>query len=189
MSTLKLTLSRGDPLQTDFLATDKVLYTSDTITYSLALHGSRAKTTVTRRDAIGGSIQVGFIEWPANHHDRPRVVIRTRSVKMTKTGLYTSPEKFQAQDGRIYEWQIRNSRAQLIPLHAGRGVGYVATLLQTSQGFLKVWNRGSSASLFVPPEGLHILDDIVVTFVYFESQWRDGERHKARIGCLPALAT
>ncbi|KAI6111287.1 hypothetical protein F5141DRAFT_775286 [Pisolithus sp. B1] len=189
MSTLKLILSRGDPLQTDFLAADnKVMYTSDTITYPRALYGSRATTTITRRDPVGGLLQVGVIEWPANPHDRPKVVIGTKSVEMTKTGLYTSPEKFQAQDGRMYEWQISNYRAQLVPLHAGHNAAYVATFLQSSQGFFKAWNRGSSASLFVPPEGTHILDDIVVTFVYFESQWRDRERHRARIWDLPVHA-
>ncbi|KAI6017590.1 heterokaryon incompatibility protein-domain-containing protein [Pisolithus microcarpus] len=89
--TLKLTLSRGDPLRTDFLFTDnKVLYTSDTTTYSPASYGRRAKTTITRRDPVGGLLEIGVIEWPADPHDRPRVVIRTRSVEMTKTGLYTS---------------------------------------------------------------------------------------------------
>lgn len=88
---LKLTLSRGDPLRTDFLFTDnKVLYTSDTTTYSPASYGRRAKTTITRRDPVGRLLEIGVIEWPADPHDRPRVVIRTRSVEMTKTGLYTS---------------------------------------------------------------------------------------------------
>lgn len=86
-----MTLSRGDPLRTDFLFTDnKVLYTSDTTTYSPASYGRRAKTTITRRDPVGGLLEIGVIEWPADPHDRPRVVIRTRSVEMTKTGLYTS---------------------------------------------------------------------------------------------------
>ncbi|KAI6012044.1 hypothetical protein EDC04DRAFT_2609615 [Pisolithus marmoratus] len=190
MSTLKLILSRGDPLQTDFLTTDnRVSYTSETFTYPRPLHGSRATTTVTRRDPVGGLLQVGVIEWPANPDDRPQVVIGTRSVEMTKTGLYTSPEKFQAQDGRIYEWQISNYRAQLVPLHAGNNAAYIATFLQSPQGFFKAWNRKPSASLFVPPEGIHILDDIVVTFIYFESQWRDRERFRARTWDLPVAAT
>ncbi|KAI6037850.1 hypothetical protein EDC04DRAFT_2570719, partial [Pisolithus marmoratus] len=77
-----------------------------------------------------------------------------------------SPEKFQAPDGRIYEWQISNYRAQvgIFPI-----VLYIATFLQRPQGFFKAWNRKPSASLFAPPEGIRILDDIVVTFVYCES--------------------
>ncbi|KAI6004850.1 heterokaryon incompatibility protein-domain-containing protein [Pisolithus albus] len=91
MSTLKLTLSRGDPLQTDFVATDnKVLYTSETITHSGALHGSRATTAVTRRDAVGGPLPVGVIEWPANSQHRARLAIGTRSVEMKKADPYPS---------------------------------------------------------------------------------------------------
>ncbi|KAI6017599.1 heterokaryon incompatibility protein-domain-containing protein [Pisolithus microcarpus] len=127
MSALKLKLSRGDPLQTDFLATgNKVLYTSETITYPRALHGSRATTAVTRRDAVGGPLPVGVIEWPANPHDRPRLVIGTKSVEMKKTGLYASPEKFQAQDGRTYEWQASNFPVQVLPCLQGFRPGIFA---------------------------------------------------------------
>lgn len=174
----RLILSREDPLQTDFLIADNnVLYTSETINYARPLHGSKAMTTVTRRDSIGSTWQVGVIEWPANPDERPRVIIGTRSVEMTKTGLYTSPEMFQARDGHKYEWQINNYRAQLVPLQQSRSAAYIATFLKSSTGSII---RKKLASLVIPPEAGHILDDIIVTFIYFESQWRDRERFRAR---------
>lgn len=87
--TLRLLLSKKDPLQSDFLDSNKVLYTSNTI-YHGRFHGQRATTTVTRRDSFGNITQAGTIEWPATPNDRPRVLIRTRMVEMIKTGLYTS---------------------------------------------------------------------------------------------------
>ncbi|KAI6016506.1 hypothetical protein EDC04DRAFT_3119633, partial [Pisolithus marmoratus] len=62
---------------------------------------------------------------------------------------------------------------------------YITTFLQRPQGFFKAWNRKPSASLFVPPEVIHILDDIVVTLIYFESQWRDREKFGAHSWDLP----
>ncbi|KAG6331087.1 hypothetical protein ID866_8001 [Astraeus odoratus] len=176
---IRLILSKKNPLQTDFLTTEnKVLYTSETIHHTPALHGSKAMTTVTRRDHVGDLFQVGVIEWPANPDERPRVYVRTRYVEMTRTGLYTAPEKFQAHNGRMYEWQIENYQTQLVPLQTGHSAAYVAAFLQTSRGSL--FSRKQSASLFVPPEGIEILDDIVVTFIYFESQWRERERFRSR---------
>ncbi|KAF9228977.1 hypothetical protein BS17DRAFT_772835 [Gyrodon lividus] len=179
-------MSRNDPLQTDFFVAgeDNVLYTSDTVWYQGSLYGSRATTTVTRKDPAGECLQVGVIEWPvrvsANPKDRPQIFVGTRSVEMTKTGLYTSPEKFTATDEHVYEWQIQDYRAQLVPLRAHHPAAYIATFVQSRTGsFLK---RKSSASLFIPPEGVHILDDIVVTFIYFESQWRNKERTRSQSG-------
>ncbi|KIJ63383.1 hypothetical protein HYDPIDRAFT_92594 [Hydnomerulius pinastri MD-312] len=177
--TFRLVLSKKDPLHTDFLDTEgAVLYTSDTVYHLRPLYGSRATTTVTRKDPVGERWQVGVIEWPVNYKARPQVVVGTRSVEMTKTGLYTSPEKFIAVDGQAYEWQIRDSRPQLVPLRAHHSSAYIATFVQNRTGSFLM--RKHSASLFIPPEGGHILDDIVVTFIYFESQWRDRERTKAR---------
>jgi len=89
--TTRLIVSKENPLQTDFLITNNnVLYTSETINHSQPLHGSKAMTTATRRGATGGTWQIGVIEWPANPDERPRVIIGTRSVEMTKTGLYTA---------------------------------------------------------------------------------------------------
>lgn len=87
----RLVLSKEDPLQTDFLTFgNNVLYTSETINYPQPMYGSKAMTTVTRRDPIGGIWQVGTIEWPANPEERPRVTVGTSPVELTRTGLYTS---------------------------------------------------------------------------------------------------
>lgn len=69
---------------------------------------------------------------------------------------------------------------KLVPLrgydHAS--TAYVATFVQSESGFC--FRRKHTSSLFVPPEGFHILDDIVVTFIYFECRWRDREGARAR---------
>ncbi|KIJ12581.1 hypothetical protein PAXINDRAFT_14661 [Paxillus involutus ATCC 200175] len=173
-------MSRDDPLQTDFFIAghEKVLYKSDTVWYQRP-HGIKATTTVTREDRSGERLQVGVIEWPvSSRKQQPQIFVGTRLVEMTRTGLYTSPEKFTAADHYVYEWQILNSRSQLVPLREHPSAAYIATFVQSSTGsFLK---RKQSASLFIPPEGVPILDDIVVTFIYFESQWRNKERRRSR---------
>ncbi|KAI5987972.1 hypothetical protein EDC04DRAFT_3149160 [Pisolithus marmoratus] len=129
MSTLN---SRGDTSKTDFLTTaNRVSYISETFTYL----PTKGTITLTRRDPVGGLLQVGVIERPANPDDRPQ-------------------NKIGGDD-----------EDELVHV-----------------GFFKAWNRNRkpSTSLFVPPEGIHILDDIIVTFVYFDSQWRDRKRFRAR---------
>ncbi|KAH7890129.1 hypothetical protein F5I97DRAFT_641978 [Phlebopus sp. FC_14] len=181
--TLRLVLSKNDPLQTHFRLDGHTLYTSDTVYHSRPFHGSKATTTVTRKDSSGDTLQVGVIEWPYNPNARPQVVVGTRSVEMIKTGLYTSPEKFKAIDGDMYEWQIHNHQAQLIPLRTHHSAAYIAIFMQSkTRSFLK---RVTSGALFVPPEGCHILDDIIVTFIYFESQWRDKEYCRAHSSDFP----
>lgn len=67
---------------------------------------------------------------------------------------------------------------QLVPLRGYNraSTSYVATFVRSQSGFC--FRRKHASSLFVPPEGFHILDDIVVTFIYFESKWRDKENAK-----------
>ncbi|KAH7924674.1 hypothetical protein BV22DRAFT_1034905 [Leucogyrophana mollusca] len=180
--TLKLTLSKNDPLRTNFVTPEgKTLYTVDTISHHRPSLGSKRSTTITRRSAGGDCMQVGVVEWPANADDRPSVVVGTRSVEMTKTGLYTSPEMFRASDGQHYEWQIRDSRSHLVPLKVPKSQAYVATFVSSSsRTSIFSPRKVHTASLFVPPEGAPILDDIVVTFVYFETQWRERELAKSR---------
>lgn len=176
--TLRLSLAKNDPLQTTFSCPERAIhYTSDTVTRNQPFCGSKATTTV-RKIVAGESLHVGIIEWPANPNDRPAVVVGSRTIEMIKTGLYTSPEKFQGTHGEWYEWQIRESRAQLVPLKGARSQAYIATFVTTlTQALFK---RKVSAALLIPPEAVHILDDIVVTFIYFESQWREREQARSQ---------
>ncbi|KAG1749525.1 hypothetical protein EDB19DRAFT_1680667 [Suillus lakei] len=175
--TLRLSLAKNDPLQTTFFCTERAIhYTSDTVTLNKPFTGDRATTTV-RKNVVGESLHVGIIGWPANPNDRPPMLVGSRKIEMIKTGLYTSPEKFQAGDGEWYEWQIRDCRAQLVPLRVAHSQAYIATFVTTlTQALFK---RKESA-LLIPPEAVHILDDIVITFIYFESRWRERERARSR---------
>ncbi|KAJ8595838.1 hypothetical protein M405DRAFT_806445 [Rhizopogon salebrosus TDB-379] len=175
--TLIISLAKNDPLQTTFFCQERgIHYTSDTVPRDGA--GSKATTTVVRRNVLGDSHHVGIIEWPANLHDRPAVVVGSRTVEMIKTGLYTSPEKFQGSDSEWYEWRICDSRSQLVPLQGTRIQACLATFITTSTRHL--FRRRESAALLIPPEAENILDDIVVTFIYFENQWRENERRRSR---------
>ncbi|KAG8217150.1 hypothetical protein J3R82DRAFT_5209 [Butyriboletus roseoflavus] len=179
-------------------------YTSDTTHYS---NGNRATTTITRTDPTGDRFQVGVIEWPVRPNNSVQLVVGTRDVQMVKSGLYTSPEHFIAADGYVYEWQIQDGRPQvrstrfsakvphtnsntvlkLVPLrtHKPTSNAYVATFLQSRSGF---WlRRKRTSSLFISPEGFHILDDIIVTFIYFESKWQDRENTKSHSSLSGAL--
>ncbi|KAG1778360.1 hypothetical protein EV702DRAFT_1196358 [Suillus placidus] len=174
--TLRLSLAKNDPLQTTFSCPERAIhYTSDTVTRNEPF--CKATTTV-RKNVVGESLHVGIIEWPANPNDRPAVVVGSRTIEMTKTGLYTSPEKFQGIHGEWYEWQIREYRAQLVPLKVARSQASIATFVTTLRQAL--FRRKESAALLISPEAAHILDDIVVTFIYFESLWRERERARSR---------
>jgi len=154
-------------------------YTSETKRYTSPRNGARATTTITRTDHTGDRFQAGIIDWPVHRHDRARVVVGTRTVSMSKSGIYTSPEQFTAADGDVYEWQVEDARLQLVPLRTNRTTtSYVATFVQSESRFW-LWRKLTS-SLFIPPEGFEILDDIVVTFIYFASRWRDKEGVKSR---------
>ncbi|KAG2131260.1 uncharacterized protein EDB93DRAFT_1178717 [Suillus bovinus] len=176
--TLRLSLAKNTPLQTTFSCPERAIhYTSDTVTRNQPFCGSKATTTV-RKNVVGESLHVGIIEWPANPNDQPAVLVGSRTIEMIKTGLYTSPEKFQGIHGEWYEWQIRECRAQLVPLKVARSQACIATFVTTLTQAL--FRRKESAALLISPEAVDILDDIVVTFIYFESQWREGERAKSR---------
>ncbi|KAG2360363.1 hypothetical protein BDR07DRAFT_1452007 [Suillus spraguei] len=152
--TLRLSLAKNDPLQTTFSCPERAIhYTSDTVTRNRPFCGSKATTTV-RKNVVGESLHVGIIEWPANPNDRPAVVVGSRTIEMIKTGLYTC---FRGIHGEWYEWQIHEGRAQV----------------------LFGWSK-HSAALVIPPEAVHLLDDIVVTFIYFESRWREKEQARSR---------
>ncbi|OAX37507.1 hypothetical protein K503DRAFT_719662 [Rhizopogon vinicolor AM-OR11-026] len=179
--TLRIALAKNDPLQTTFSCPERAIhYASDTVTRDKAVSGSTATTTVVRRNVLGDSDHVGIIEWPANPNDRPAVVVGSKTVEMIQTGLYTSPEKFQGSDHEWYEWQISNSRPQLVLLNGTRAQTCTATFITSFTHHMFGLKRNESAALLIPPEAESILDDIVVTFIYFESQWRERERAKSR---------
>ncbi|KAG9318023.1 hypothetical protein JVU11DRAFT_86 [Chiua virens] len=182
--TSQLVLSNKDPRRSDFVLAGHhdvdtlVTYTSHTAHYPSPRNGARATTTVTRTDPTGDRLQVGVIDWPVRSTDTVQVVVGTRDVSITKSGIFTSSEWFTAADGGTYEWQIRDGRPQLVPLADMASTAYVATFVQSQSGFWLL--RKHTSSLFVPPEGLPILDDIIVTFIYFESKWRDKEATRSR---------
>lgn len=41
------------------------------------------------------------------------------------------------------------------------------------------FKRNESAALLIAPEAESILDDIIVTFIYFDNQWRERERSRS----------
>lgn len=104
--TSRLTLSKKDPRRTDFVlvgsanaavtsagyaaSLNSPVYSSDTTHYARPRNGSRATTTVTRIDPSGDRLQVGVIEWPVHPLDRAQLVVGTRDVLMTKSGIFTS---------------------------------------------------------------------------------------------------
>lgn len=96
--TSKLVMTKKDPRHTSFVlvgdgkvsASRLPVYSSDTKHYARPRNGSRATTTITRTDPNGDRFQVGLIDWPVHPQDRPPLVIGTRTVKMTKSGIFTS---------------------------------------------------------------------------------------------------
>jgi hypothetical protein len=91
--TSKLVLTKKDPRRTSFVsAGDRgtPVYASSTTYHPRPRNGSRATTTVTRIDPSGDRFQVGIIEWPVHPHDNQPLVVGTRTVRMSKLGIFTS---------------------------------------------------------------------------------------------------
>ncbi|KAF8129193.1 hypothetical protein EV363DRAFT_1337977 [Boletus edulis] len=206
--TSRLIMTKKDPRRTDFVpavanANDDdassrkfgyhldgrttPTYTSDTTHFARPRNGCRALTTVTRTDHTGDRLQVGVIEWPEHILAPTQLVVGTRDVRMSKVSAHTSSERFTAMNGMTYEWQVHDSRPQLVPLRGNsHSTSYVATFVQSQSGFW--FRRKHTSSLFIPPEGYDILDDIVVTFIYFAGKWRDKEGDKARSSLSGGIA-
>ncbi|KAG2126826.1 hypothetical protein DEU56DRAFT_903366 [Suillus clintonianus] len=175
--TLRLSLAKNDPLQTTFFCPERAIhYTTDTVPRNEPSCGRKATTTV-KKNIVGESHHVGIIEWPVNPGDRPAVVMGSKTIEMIKTGLLTSPEKFQASDGKWYEWQIHDYRAKLVPLKGAHSQACIATFVPPLKQTLF---KREPAALQILLEAAHILDDIIVTFIYFETQWREKERARSR---------
>ncbi|EGN96444.1 hypothetical protein SERLA73DRAFT_141845 [Serpula lacrymans var. lacrymans S7.3] len=178
---LKLSLKKNTLLNTTFLTSDGTpLYTVKTSSKQNDSKEKQLTTIITRKGDSGKDVQVGTIEWPTigRGGSHPTVVVGTRVLELCKTGVYTSSEVFQAKDEQYYEWQIRKCRPQLV--HQGSGSqAPIATFVDSTSRPSLFSAKVHSASLFVPPEGLSLLDEIIVTFVYFENKWREKERAKA----------
>ncbi|EIW85791.1 hypothetical protein CONPUDRAFT_80209, partial [Coniophora puteana RWD-64-598 SS2] len=183
---LKLDLSSLDPLKTTLTSPDGTArFTTETDA------GPEKKTRVTLIKKVGTesmtdwSTEIGRVEWQEDQDIMPAVMLGDRVLDMTKTGgKFTSPEKFQASDGEWYEWRIQSMQPTLVPLSTG--VGHVATFSSSTHrsGLKKV----HTASLFIAPEGMHLLDEIVITFVYFLARWRNREAARERKNGINPLA-
>ena len=99
--TFRLAMTKKDPRRTDFILVGEhggsvahplPVYTSDTT----LRNGGRATTTITRTDPTGDRFQVGVIEWPVLPHDHAQLVVGTRTVYMSKSGIYTSYVSFSS---------------------------------------------------------------------------------------------
>lgn len=97
MMTFRLVVTKKDPRQSDFvLAGERPVgptyytYTSETSRYASPRSGVQSTTTITRTDQKGDRFQAGIIDWPILRHHRAHIVVGTRTVHMSKSGIYTS---------------------------------------------------------------------------------------------------
>ncbi|EIW85792.1 hypothetical protein CONPUDRAFT_150576 [Coniophora puteana RWD-64-598 SS2] len=167
-----------DLLNTTFTAPDGTRFDISTAPVSGGSATMSKRTEVgRRRETIESLHGVGRIDWPIDEANLT-MTVGWRVVNMIRTGTFTSSEKFIANDGKWYEWQIHNGVPKLFLLNTASLPFEIACLSTPHRSW---WQRSSTAraSLVVQPEGTgNILDDIVVTFICFVTRWRLRERRR-----------
>ncbi|KDQ49655.1 hypothetical protein JAAARDRAFT_212117 [Jaapia argillacea MUCL 33604] len=133
-------------------------------------------TTITRCSGIPPNHreeEMARINWHLLHSSEIVMGGRTLDVSkfIMKTGLTRRDRKFVAHDGQEYKWDLGNFETKLI-LNNGSGI-VVASFNRSSGG---LWGKQPRmAHLDIAPQGFHILDLIIVTFVYAEQKNRESD--------------
>jgi len=190
---MQFTLSNSVPLNTVFTDEDGLpMYKVQT---PFKLLGEK-KTTISRMthvESIGSSngkkagkngehyTQLAVIEWK---NDVSESLFKFRE-KETTVGEYFQAYKqgwrgkdrvFSGPDGQDYRWRMSSSNAELTQQHPER-----SPMARYEPEQLSVLGKTRKATLEIYPEGEHMVDAIVVSFVYIE-KIRKAREHNARMG-------
>lgn len=169
---MELHLSRNNPANTSLTTSDgRVLYSVST---PRALTGRT--TTLSKHNLsqggcmpVGGSHELARIHWHRWRH--AELVYNDQILDCEafchKDGTFSRSRSFTGPDGRSYKWKSswRTSRLEL-------DGSTVATV--QSRNLL-----GTEASFEIDASALHMLDLIVVTWVYYEKKKRQGRSNNA----------
>jgi len=160
---MNLSLSKDDPRNTTLALPDgHPLYQIETPSKFIG-------TEVTRiKNAAQNYADTGMIEWHTFH---PTIIhVGPRRVEPHKAGTFSSSKVFQAADGQMYKWETKRGKPQLV---TDDNIENVLAVFHKSHHSL--FSNPRLATLDITPQGMHILDDIVTTFVWFEYNRRESE--------------
>jgi len=173
---MNLSFSRDDPRNTVLIAPDgRPLYHIETPT-SFVGSGNTKIMNVS-----GRSMDIGMIEWHS-WNDTVLLIGRRRVVPVSG-GIFSSSEVFQAGDGRKYRWKIDGG----CPLLVTDDQSLPVAIYRKAKG--GIFSASRPASLDITPQGMHILDDIVTTFAWFEGKRKQKQGSRRNAGVLAALSS
>jgi len=167
---MNLSLSKNNPRNTVLILPDgRAMYhinTPNKLFRSVTTTIRRVDTARSNNDNGDG---VGRIEWRS--FSNTELWMGERMIQPYKNGTFRSSKIFRAADGRDYKWKIAGG--YLLLVMEGGSDTPIVTFHKAKGGF---FSTPRLAFLEITPQGVHILDDIVTTFVWFEDQRREAPR-------------
>ncbi|KAI6017664.1 hypothetical protein PISMIDRAFT_684802 [Pisolithus microcarpus 441] len=141
--------------------------------YSISSPGFlRCKTTITKHGPQGDDDVIGIITW---HLFRDaKIWLKATGVEVEGNSLlklkwFSSSRTFTGPDGKEYSWNLETTNCRL--KEKGSGVE-VAKYHQRNFGIM---SPSHAPYLEISPSVSHMLDYIVITFVYAEKSSADAE--------------
>lgn len=133
---------------------------------------SQAPTIIYKYDGEK-RYEIGRIEWPTWTRSHTNITCRGQQIHMESPGIFTQSKVYKAPDGLSYKWKI-DGEPILRKDDASKEL--VAAYSPKSSIFSRD-NRPGMVK--VAPDGIAILDELVITFVYFEKKRRDSRQAAA----------
>jgi hypothetical protein len=169
---MNLSLSKDEPRNTILTLPDgRPLYQIETPSKFIG-------TEVTRiKNAAQNYSDTGMIEWHSFH--TTVIYVGQRLIEPHKGGTFGSSKVFQAMDGQMYKWKTKAGCPELV---TDDNVESVLAVYHKSHHGL--FSESRLATLDITPQGMHILDDIVTTFVWFEHKRRESNQSSINAGII-----
>ncbi|KII89460.1 hypothetical protein PLICRDRAFT_41120 [Plicaturopsis crispa FD-325 SS-3] len=129
-------------------------------------------TTIRRVDGTN-DFDVATIQW--ERLTKPLILtVRGRGIQMSRSGMFSVSESFQAADGQMYKWKIKGGFPLLVRSDDSKSI--VATFSAPSS----IFSMSRPVVLSVAPAGMGILDDLIATFIYMETKRRKRKQRARR---------
>ncbi|KAI6140338.1 hypothetical protein BKA82DRAFT_4398446 [Pisolithus tinctorius] len=146
--------------------------------YSISSPGLfHSKTTITKHGPHndGGDV-IGIITW--HMFRNPKIWLKATGVEVSgnsllKTKWFSSSRIFTGPDGKTYRWSLRSTNCTL------KEEGSDLELAKYHQRNLGIMSPSHAPYLEVSPSVSHMLDYVVITFIYAEKLSQDKQRAAA----------
>ncbi|KAJ8520071.1 hypothetical protein ONZ45_g3076 [Pleurotus djamor] len=168
---MQLIQSKSDPRNTTFSSdSGELTYAVETPFHVLE---NRVSTISKVSSNVEQSQVLAEIEW----HRMGSTVVKFKGRSMSvgelfrRVGFAWRHRVFVGPDGKEYIWKLGSRSSKLFLYDTVE-----MPIARSHKSSLGVFGSSHPASLEIFPEGEHMLDMILVTFVYIEKQRRDNER-------------